>query len=255
MVLVLFVVVSVTQAFLSDSEQSAGFLSNLFYFLLLNLNVVVFVLLAFLVIRNLVKAYVAQKKGGLGMSLRWRIISSLLAFTIIPAILLFVGSSYVIRQGFDRWFNVSVGEALEKANEISRVHYAEKTEHLFFFGDKIRQQAEQKNRIRTQDLQKWLASYPLRALEYYPSFVAKPKRVVSDKIPGWQIPAAAVESLQKALKEDSYQLTRHVAGGDLVQVFVPLYIDNQRAILVLSDVVPQGIKTKIETLNARLKTI
>lgn len=252
-VFVLFVIVSFAQAFLSESEQSAGFLSNLFYFLLLNLNVVVFGLLAFLVIRNLVKAYVAQKRGGLGMSLRWRIISSLLAFTIIPALLLFVGSSYVVRQGFDRWFNVSVGEALENANEISRVHYEEKTQHLLFFGEKIRVEAERDNRVQQSDLRKWLESYPLQAIEYYPSFVAKPKRVINESIQSWRIPPAAVESLQNALKGDGYRLTRHVSGGDLVQVFIPIYLKDQRSILVLSDVVPLGLKTKIETLNARFE--
>ena len=130
---IVFILSTLLQAFLTNKKESYGFVQSILFFGLIHLNVIIIMFLVFLVSRNLIKAYLVWRTGALGSSLRWKLVTSLMAFSILPSVLLFAGSSYVIRQGFDRWFSGQVFKALEDAQAITDVHYNGLQENLNFF--------------------------------------------------------------------------------------------------------------------------
>jgi two-component system nitrogen regulation sensor histidine kinase NtrY len=134
----LFLVALFAQVYFTEkSGLGYGFEQSLLYFGLLYINVLLIIVLVFLVSRNVLRAYLAHKAGALGGSLRWKLVSSLLGFSLIPSLVLFVGSSYVLREGFDRWFGTQVFTALDDAQAISDVHYEGIESDLSFFSKKI----------------------------------------------------------------------------------------------------------------------
>jgi len=262
----LFFVFLLTTALLAVQKKGYGLLQSLLFFGLLNLNVILIMFLVFLVSRNLSRAYLARKSGRLGSSFRWKMVTSLLGFSLFPSLLLFAGSTYVIRQGFDRWFGTQVETALRSAQGIIQVHYDGIEKNLGFFSHQISQSLKIKGRIPYGDeLRALSASYPVEGIEIYPDLVSAPLRILAEGVPEWNVPRAAAESLQRAASGETFQLIRQFGDGDLVQQFTSVRMrpESRRqglldgpseigVILVVSQTVPLGLKTRIAELRTAL---
>src|SRR3954466_1371396 len=72
------------------------FVNSIFFFGLMNLNVVLIMLMLFLVFRNAVKFILDERRGRLGTRLKTRLVFCFLLFAIIPTILLFSISAFYI---------------------------------------------------------------------------------------------------------------------------------------------------------------
>jgi two-component system nitrogen regulation sensor histidine kinase NtrY len=248
-----FVLTTSVQVFFTDRAQGFGLPQSLLYFGLLYFNVILIMVLVFLISRNLIRAYLARKSGSLGGGLRWRLVSSLLAFSLVPSIVLFVASSYVIRQGFDRWFGGQVSNALEDSQAIADVHYRGIEANLEFFTKRASDKIASLKRLPTEEtLVAFLNEFPVEAIELYPNLLHAPLRALREGIPSWSIPRAATESLESAFKGSSFNLIRQYGDGDLVQRYQRVklaepYVEDY--VLVLSYTVPLGLKTRIAELK------
>src|SRR3990167_8780858 len=97
--------------------------NNIAFFLLLNINIILLVLLVFLVVRNLVKLLFERKKGILGSRLRVRLVLAFVALSLVPTLLLFFIAGGFVTRSFERWFDVQVENALKGALEIGHTYY------------------------------------------------------------------------------------------------------------------------------------
>ncbi len=247
-----FILSTLLQASISGREQGYGFVDSLLYFGMLHLNVILIMFLVFLVTRNLVKAYLLRRSGRLGSSLRWKMVTSLLAFSMLPSIILFAGSTLIIRQGFDRWFGNQVAKALDDAQSIAKVHYDGIESNLQFFSTRISDLAKKMNRpLEKNDLLELKKNYPVQGIEIYPSLFQAPHKILADETPEWTVPPASVESLQRALKGENFILIRQYGDGDLVQRFTLLRSPGAAPyVMVLSETVPLGLKTRMAELQS-----
>lgn len=249
---IVFLLTTTAQVFFTDKAQGFGLPQSLLYFALLYFNVILIMFLVFLISRNLIRAYLARKSGSLGGGLRWRLVSSLLAFSLVPSIVLFVASSYVIRQGFDRWFGGQVATALEDSQAIADVHYNGIESNLEFFTKKAMQKLTALNEVPSnKTLEKLLEEFPVEAIELYPNLLRAPLRAKGAKVPVWAVPRASTESLENAFKGSTFNLIRQYGDGDLVQRYQKLYVEGWgNSVLVLSYTVPLGLKTRIAELKS-----
>jgi len=247
---VAFVLSTLLQAFITGRREAYGFVQSLLYFALVHLNVILIMFLVFLVSRNLIKAYAVRRSGKLGSTLRWKMVTSLLGFSLFPSVILFVGSSYVIREGFDRWFSGQVSTALEDAQTITQVHYQGIENNLSFYAGRVVEIYSQNNASAERFVSSVLRNYPVEAVELYSSLSSNPKRVLKEGVPEWSVPRAAVESLQRAFEGAEFSLIRQFGDDDLVQHFksVPKPWGGYE-VIVLSQTVPLGLKTRIADLR------
>jgi two-component system nitrogen regulation sensor histidine kinase NtrY len=257
-----FVASTLLQAALTARRQAYGFVQSLLYFGLIHLNLILIMLLVFLVSRTLVKAYLVRRSGRLGGSLRWRLVTSLLAFSLLPSLLLFAGSSSIIRQGFDRWFGTQVARALEDAQAIANVHYSGIEHDLEFFSKlaeaELREQTHTPNPRKVESLK---GRFPVQAIELYTDLVSQPVRILDPSLQDWAVPRAAVESLQRAFAGEPFDLIRQYGDGDLVQRFFFVHAPPSAewsapggqhipgVVVVLSETVSLGLKTRIDDLR------
>ena len=98
---------------------------NVVFFLLINLNIVLILLVVFLLGRNLVKLVVERRQRVLGSHLRTRLVGGFLLVAIVPAVLLFLVAVGFIRSSIESWFSVQVESALEGALDMSDTYYRE----------------------------------------------------------------------------------------------------------------------------------
>jgi len=98
---------------------------NVTFFLLINLNIVLILLVVFLLGRNIVKLVVERRQRVLGSHLRTRLVGGFLIVAIVPAVLLFLVAVGFIRSSIESWFSVQVQSALEGALDMSDTYYRE----------------------------------------------------------------------------------------------------------------------------------
>src|SRR5258706_10961544 len=87
---VAFTVFAVFQTRLPNFRDSPSQSSNIVFFLLINLNLILLVLLIFLVARNLVKLIFERRNRILGARLRTRLVLAFVCLSLVPTVLLFM---------------------------------------------------------------------------------------------------------------------------------------------------------------------
>jgi two-component system, NtrC family, nitrogen regulation sensor histidine kinase NtrY len=99
------------------------FVNSIFFFGLMNINLVLIMIMVFLVFRNAVKLILDERRGKLGSRLKTRLVFCFILFAIIPTVLLFAISAFYIKSSFDQWFSVRIGSTLQRSIEVGRQYY------------------------------------------------------------------------------------------------------------------------------------
>src|SRR4051794_5722203 len=108
---------------LPQFSNSHSLSNNVIFFLLINLNIILLVLLVFLVARNLLKLVFERRQGILGSQLRTRLVLAFVAVSIFPAILIFLVALGFMTSSIENWFNVQVENSLAGSLEIAQDYY------------------------------------------------------------------------------------------------------------------------------------
>src|SRR6266550_9345809 len=123
------VLLGVLAALLTLASRSArlapDFLTEFVLYALSATNLTILVALVFVLARNIVKLVVERRHGLLFARFRAKIVAVLLGMTIIPAVLVLLVGSEVIRNSVDRWFNAPMNDVVSSANAIAADYYQE----------------------------------------------------------------------------------------------------------------------------------
>ncbi len=93
---------------------------NILLFALINLNVILLLLLAYLVIRNIVKLVFERKRSLLGTRIKIRLVVAFVGLSIIPMIPLFWLATQFIFSSLDYWFSHRVEQSLEESVSFAK---------------------------------------------------------------------------------------------------------------------------------------
>jgi two-component system nitrogen regulation sensor histidine kinase NtrY len=118
-------------------EYSLG--SNILFFLLININIILLILLVFLVVRNLVKLIFERKRRILGSRLQVRLVLAFVALSLVPSVLLFAIAVGLLTRSFDRWFDAKVESALQGSLEIGQTYYQNSANNALFYARQLSQ--------------------------------------------------------------------------------------------------------------------
>ena len=75
--------------------------------------------LVFVLARNIVKLVVERRKALPFARFRAKLVALLLGMTLVPAVLVLIVGSELIRTNIDRWFNAPMADILSSANQIA----------------------------------------------------------------------------------------------------------------------------------------
>src|SRR5512136_1658720 len=105
---VVFVIFAIFETRLPRFSNSSSLSGNIIFFLLINLNLILLILLIFLVTRNLVKLVFERRRGIFGSRLRTRLVLAFVALSLVPSALLFLVAEGFLTAAIETWFNVRV---------------------------------------------------------------------------------------------------------------------------------------------------
>jgi len=103
-----------------DTRGGGG---NVFSFLLINLNIVLLLLVAFLVLRNVLRLVLERRRGTMGSHLRSRLVLAFVVIALFPATVMVIVSYEFVSNGIDDWLGREVEESLDAAYSLARIYY------------------------------------------------------------------------------------------------------------------------------------
>ncbi len=219
----------------------------LFFFGLINLNVLVFLAIIFFLGKNLVKIYADSKPRMIGKTLKTRLFLAFISFAFIPTCLMFVVSVFYINNSFDRWFANRTEETIKKSSNLADQYISEMRNGSFYIAKGIARDLDLK---KNKDIAKFLSNkmniYGVDALEVYlPKSKIRIEEIYKEK-QGFYLPSLSWEKVRKLIKVNKIKsISRKTEQGEwLSSITVDV---EQELILVVSKILPF---TLIDTMEA-----
>ena len=249
----LFVFLTWFEIRLFTTSQQLPFVHSIFFFGLVNFNIVLLLLLMFLIFRNVVKVFVERQGRIFGSSLKGKLIAAFLTFSAVPTILMFIISVFYINSSFDKWFSVKMVGVLKSSLEVQNAYYFNAKKKNYHFAHQVADRL--KSASSRKDIQNVLRSkqkdFALDAVEFYPSLFSSREMAVSKDENIGEIPPVSLEFLQKGIRSKIESSTIYQYGdGNLVRVIVPVDEESERGAVVVSSFVPLSLISRMNDVSA-----
>ena len=235
---------------LPDVSPEYALGTNIGFFLLINLNIILLILLVFLVVRNLVKLVFERKRRILGSRLRVRLVVAFVGLSLVPTLLLFVIAGGFVTRSFERWFDLQVENSLQGSLEIGQTYYQNSANNALFYARQLSQRISQEGLFdshRLGELKEFVQSkqreYNLGTVELF-SPDRRPLVVAfNDQVPTGVTIKAESEFLNRALRGLEVTRTQEFGESDVIRGGVPVYSRDKRIIgvVVVDYFVPKSI--------------
>lgn len=98
--------------------------SYAFVLLLLNLDLIGFVVLMLLLSRNLIKAYFERRHRLFGSGFRTKLVAAFIGFSLIPTVLLALVASGLVNKAVDVWFSDQIEQVMRDSYDVARMQHA-----------------------------------------------------------------------------------------------------------------------------------
>lgn len=144
-IVIVFVLLTWFQFRLFTISETLPFYYAIFFFGLVNLNLIIFLILLYLIFKNLVKIYSESKIPIFGKTLKAKLIIAFFTFAFVPTFLMFLVSIFYINSSFDRWFALKGMGILDDSIQVSELYYKNLKKEGYFFSNLI------ENKLRTLD--------------------------------------------------------------------------------------------------------
>lgn len=246
----LFLILTWIEIRLFSFSQSLPFEHSIFFIGLVNFNIILFLLLFFLIFRNVVKVFAERPKGILGGSLKSKLVLAFVSFSFIPTTLMFIVSVFYINNSFDKWFSEKMAGVLKSSLEVTNAYYLSAKKKNYHFASEIAEALKHERLAKVQStLDRLRTRYSLDSVEFYPGMFGKRFVSVSkrDSVP--MVPPVSMEFLQRGVAHRAEaSTTHHFEGGDLVRVIVPMRLNGQNTAIVVSSYIPLSLINRMDDI-------
>ena len=233
--------------------------TNIFVYGLTSINFILIVLLLFLIIRNVAKLFYEHRRGIIGSKLRTKLVATFVGLSLIPTILLFLFAINFLSYSIEFWFNIKIGDALNRSLEVAQVYYQQMEEQAKFNARQMSADIT-KNRLYERERLEYLKNfigqrqknYKVGMVETYFDF-QKEKMVFADA----EHPELVPVTLDPKMIEDIYsgkeKSTVQAANiGDAVVGIVPVFSNTLPSEVIgrvsVSYIIPKGFVDKLRSI-------
>lgn len=227
---VLFAVLTFTEIRLTRLSTSLPFVNSIFFFGLINLNIVILSALLWLIFKNVGKLFFERRSKLLGTSLKTKLVTAFIGFSIIPTLTLFTISVLYINSSFDKWFSIKVQNTLQSSLDIASLYYQtadRSTQHFSaILAREIQPRLAKRNNKKLEDFLKTQRElYNVSAIEFYARPLDAALISVDPEVEA-EHPNVFVrlsfERLNSAFSGKKATFVQNVGSSDLVRSIMPI---------------------------------
>lgn len=253
-----FVGLGIFEFRLTRMSTTLPFVNSIFFFGLLNLNLIILIALFWLIFRNLGKVFLERRRQVLGARLKTKLIIAFVSFSVIPTLLLFLISALYINTSFDKWFSLKIQNTLQASLEITRTYYKNTDENAMHFAEHISSGLSKAFVDRSPGpwiqarLEEQRDLLSLDAVEFYADPLEP--RVLSqrtERAPLSYYPILPLDLLDKAFGGERVSTIQHIGSGDLIRTLVPVKAGLKptiRGVVAVSVYIPVSLVNKVDEI-------
>ena len=243
---------------LPDASTENPLSSNIVFFLLINVNIILLILLVFLVVRNLVKLVFERKRGILGSRLRVRLVMAFVGLSLVPTLIMFFIAGGFVTRSLERWFDVQVESALQGSLEIGQTYYQNSANSALFYAKQLSRLISEEGLFDPQRLPELKDLIHRKQREYnlgtVELFTADRRLLVvgfNDDVPTGVTIKADSEFLNGALRGLEVTRTQEFGEGDVIRGGAPVYGEGKRirGAVVVDYYVPKSIAKRAAQIS------
>ncbi len=235
--------------------------SYAFVLLLLNLDLIGFVVLTLLLSRNLIKAYFERRHRLVGSGFRTKLIAAFIGFSLIPTVLLALVASGLVNTAVDVWFNEQIEKVMKDSYDVARMqhagHIALAVNSARAIGQELYREdlllPEQRDLLVAAMARK-RAEYGVAGIEVFSTRMETLTKALDPEVPtgALELPISQLV-LQVINGKQEFTSVQEAQTGRLVRAGIPVASGNRRGelegVVVVEAYVPESLLTKMEGIG------
>jgi two-component system nitrogen regulation sensor histidine kinase NtrY len=212
---------------ISNNVLIIGLITSINVILIL---VILILLLVFLIVRNVVKLIFERRRGILGSKLRTKLVAAFVGLSLIPTVILFIVAISIFSNSMEYWFNIKIGEALNKTVEVAQVYYQQTADHAKYYARQISSDIT-KNRLYDQERADYLKTlleqrqknYQLGLVQVYFNNQNGNLFVKDPDNPNIETKPLSPKMLEDVFTGQEVSVVQSSEMGDLIRGVAPIY--------------------------------
>lgn len=254
----MFLLFAFFEDLLPDVAADHALTSNIAFFLLVNINIILLVLLVFLVSRNLLKLVLDRRRRILGSRLQGRLVFAFVGISLVPTVMLFLIAESLVTRSVDKWFDSQIVNALRGSLDISATYYQNSADNALYFARQLSQRVGDGHLLEPKKLDglKHLVEdkqreYNLGTVEVYKPDGSALVKAFNDQVPTGVTVNPQADFLNSALRGLEVTRTQSLGKGDVLRGAVPVYGEGKRIIgaVVVDYFVPTSVSKKAQQIS------
>ncbi len=247
-----------------DVQETGSLLPTTSYalvLLLLNLDLIGFVVLVLLLSRNLIKAYFERRHRLVGSGFRTKLIAAFIGFSLIPTVLLAVLASGLVNKAVDVWFSEHIEKVINDSYEVARMQHAGHVALAVNSARAISQELFREDLLIPEQRDLLIAAMARKRMEYGVAGIEvfSNKMETLTKALDADVPMGVLELpvsqlvLQVINGKQEFTSVQEAQTGRLVRAAIPVASGNRRGdlegVVVVETYVPESLLTKMERIG------
>jgi len=253
-----------SQVVVPGGEETDSFLpttSYAFVLLLLNLDLIGFVVLTLLLSRNLIKAYFERRHRLVGSGFRTKLIAAFIGFSLIPTVLLAFVASGIVNKVVDLWFSEQIEKVMKDSYEVARMQHAGHIALAVNSARAIGQELFREDMLIPEQRDLLIAAIARKRTEYGVAGIEvfSNKMETLTKSLDANVPAGVLDLpisqlvLQVITGKQEFTSVQEAQSGRLVRAGIPVASGSRRGelegVVVVEAFVPESLLTKMEGIG------
>ncbi|MCD6320556.1 MAG: PAS domain S-box protein [Candidatus Desulfofervidaceae bacterium] len=236
-------------------DFNIGIANSLLFFILVNINVILLLLLIFLVFRNLVKLIAERKRGIIGSKIRTKLVILFISLALLPTLVLFGVAIKFVFSTFNYWFNLRVEQALSQALEVGHAYYQTASSELIHYGEVLAEKIMENQGGATQasfSLPNEIKEYNFHLIQLYNEQNQPVWTYLSPSLKGtFDFKNNFAEAYKN---KEPITLVKSLPQGDLVYAIIPLISTKAfLGTLVVGKCIPLNLVKKLEAVRTSVE--
>jgi two-component system nitrogen regulation sensor histidine kinase NtrY len=253
-----------SQLVVPGGEETDSFLpttSYAFVLLLLNLDLIGFVVLTLLLSRNLIKAYFERRHRLVGSGFRTKLIAAFIGFSLIPTVLLALVASGLVNKAVDVWFSEQIEKVMKDSYEVARMQHAGHIALAVNSARAIGQELFREDMLIPEQRDLLVAAMARKRMEYGVAGIEvfSNKMETLTKALDVDLPAGVLDMpisqlvLQVINGKQEFTSVQEAKTGRLVRAGIPVASSSRRdeleGVVVVETYVPESLLTKMQGIG------